>query len=113
MQYLLALKSTAHKAEVFHYDVLNLTKINLLDIFADHVQIVNKSRHITAISCLYEGDFNGRTSHGCIIWGLLHYVVRILNIYSVSFGDIYFLHYVVTSLNIYFLDYDLLRIIID
>ena len=71
MQYLLALKSTAHKAEVFHDDVLNLTKINLLDIFADHVQIVNKSRHITAISCLYEGDFNGRTSHGCIIWGLL------------------------------------------
>ena len=43
----------------------------------------------------------------------LHYVVRILNIYSVSFGDIYLLHYVVTSLNIYFLDYDLLRIIID
>ena len=37
MQYLLA-----HKAEVFSYDVSNVTKIKLLDLFADHVEIVNQ-----------------------------------------------------------------------
>ena len=37
MQYLLA-----HKAEVFSYDVSNVTKIKLLHLFADHVEIVNQ-----------------------------------------------------------------------
>ena len=42
MRYLIA-----HKAEVFSYDVLNVTKIKLLHLFADHVEIVNQPRHIT------------------------------------------------------------------
>ena len=41
-------------------------------------------------------------------------VGRFLNIISVSPGDISFLHYVVAIiLNIYFLDYDVLRIVIN
>ena len=42
MRYLIA-----HKAEVFSYDVLNVTKIKLLHLFADHVEIINQPRHIT------------------------------------------------------------------
>ena len=40
MQYLLA-----HKGEIFSYDVSNVTKTKLLDLFPDHVEILNQTRH--------------------------------------------------------------------
>ena len=71
MQYLLA-----HKAEVFNYDVLNVTKMKLLDLFPDHVEIVNQTRHITL------------THHVCIKETLMEDLST-----NVSFGDFCFLHY--------------------
>ena len=74
MQYLLA-----HQAEVFSYDVSNVTKIKLLDLFADHVEIANQTRHITL------------THHVSIKETLMEDLST-----NVSFGDFYFLHSDVT-----------------
>ena len=74
MRYLIA-----HKAEAFSYDVLNVTKIKLLHLFADHVEIVNQPRHITL------------THHVSIKETLMEDLST-----NVSFGDFCFSHYDVT-----------------
>ena len=83
MRYLIA-----HKAEVFSYNVLNVTKIKLWHLFADHVEIVNQpskptKTYNTHTSCLYKGNFNGRPFHKCIIWGLMLFTLWCCSFFSV------------------------------
>ena len=73
MQYLLP-----HKAQVFSYDILKVTK-QLLDLFRDNVEIVNQTRHITL------------THHVCIKETLMEDLST-----NVSFGDFCFSRYDVT-----------------
>ena len=47
MQYLLAANSINIIAGEFNYDLLEVTENKLLDIFTDHVQIVNKRVYIS------------------------------------------------------------------
>ena len=47
MQYLLVAYSIDITGGNCHYDLLKVTKNKLSDIFADHVQIVNKTTHIS------------------------------------------------------------------
>ena len=74
MQYLLA-----HKEEVFSYDVSNVTKTKLLDLFPDHVEIGKQTRHITL------------THHVCMKEALMEYLST-----NVSFWDFCFSRYDVT-----------------
>ena len=47
MQYLLPAYSTDIIEEEFNYDLLKVTENKLSDIFADHVQIINKATNIS------------------------------------------------------------------
>ena len=47
LQYLLATNSIDIIAGDFNYDLLKVSQNKFLDIFTDHVQIVNKSTHIS------------------------------------------------------------------
>ena len=52
-QYLSAANSIDIIAGDFNYDLLKVSGNKLLDIFTDHVQVVNKPTHISG-SCLYQ-----------------------------------------------------------
>ena len=47
LQYLLATHSVDTIAGDFNYDILKVSQNKLLDIFTDHVQMVNKPTHIS------------------------------------------------------------------
>ena len=47
MQYLPPAYSTDIIEENFNYDLLKVTENKLSDVFADHVQIINKAPHIS------------------------------------------------------------------
>ena len=49
MQYLLAANSIDIIAGDFNYDVLKVIENKLLDIFTDHVQMINKPTHISGL----------------------------------------------------------------
>ena len=49
MQYLLATNSIDIIAGDFGYDVLKVIENKLLDIFTDHVQMINKPTHISGL----------------------------------------------------------------
>ena len=49
MQYLLAANSIDIIAGDFSYDVLKVIENKLLDIFTDHVQMINKPTHISGL----------------------------------------------------------------
>ena len=85
MQYLLAANSIDIIAGDFNYDLLKVIENKLLDIFTDHVQMVNKPTHIS---------------------GSLIYHVYIKKTLMEEFSTS------VTVENIYFSDHDALRIVI-
>ena len=47
LQYLIGTNSIDNIAVDFNYDLLKVSQNKLLDIFTDHVQIVNKTTHIS------------------------------------------------------------------
>ena len=62
LQYLLATNSIDIIAGDYNYDFLNVPQNIFLDIFTNHVHMVNKPTHIWIfdISCLYQESFDGR-----------------------------------------------------
>ena len=67
LQYLVATYSIDVIAEDFNYDLLKVSVNKLLDIFRDHVQMLNKPTHIsgplTDHDYIYQEKFDGRIFH--------------------------------------------------
>ena len=70
LQYLLATYFIDYVSGDFNCNLLEVSRSNFLDIFTDHVQIVNKPTYICIYlifdkSFLYQENFNRRIFHSC------------------------------------------------